>query len=225
MVSEPFDKQKKKLWAVRRYRRNLQRQGCREKPVESQQLALGPNHTNHHLFISRFPLLEFCDVPKLLESDDPEQSVIINETAAKTFGWENPIGKKIQELDGRHIIKTVIGVIKDYHIVFVRQAIEPLLISDSPEGYEVLVIKIVPGSTAKTLEALKKKWKEIAPSTPFEFNFLGDRFNSQYDSEERLSQIFSYFSLLAIFIAVWVFSVWRHIQSSRGPRRSAYGKF
>jgi putative ABC transport system permease protein len=132
---------------------------------------------------------------------DPEQSVIINETAAKTFGWEKPIGKKIQELDGRHIIKTVIGVVKDYHIVSVRQAIEPLLISDSPEGYEVLVIKIVPGSTAKTLEALKKKWKEIAPNTPFEFNFLGDRFNSQYDSEERLSQIFSYFSLLAIFIA------------------------
>jgi putative ABC transport system permease protein len=132
---------------------------------------------------------------------DPAQSVIINETAAKTFGWDKPVGKKIQELDGRHIIKTVIGVVKDYHIVSVRQAIEPLLISNSPEGYEVLVIKTVPGSTAETLNALEKKWKEIAPGMPFEFDFLGDRFNSQYDSEERLSQIFSYFSLLAIFIA------------------------
>jgi putative ABC transport system permease protein len=132
---------------------------------------------------------------------DPEHSVIINETAAKTFGWEKPIGKKIQELDGRHIVKTVVGVIKDYHIVSVRQAIEPLLISNSPEGYEVLVIKTVRGSTAETLDTIEKKWKEIAPGTPFEFNFLGDRFNSQYDSEERLSLIFSYFSLLAIFIA------------------------
>ena len=132
---------------------------------------------------------------------DAAQSVIINETAAKTFGWDNPLGKKIQELDGRKIIKTVIGVIKDYHTVSVRQAIEPLFISNSPEGYEAIVIKIFPGHTVETLGALEKKWKEIAPGTPFEFYFLGDRFNSQYDAEERLSQIFAYFSLIAVFIA------------------------
>jgi putative ABC transport system permease protein len=132
---------------------------------------------------------------------DPEQSVIINETAARTFGWNEPLGKKIRELDGRQITKTVIGVIKDYHLVSVRIAIEPLLISNSPEGYEALLIKIAPGNTTGILEALRAKWKEVAPGTPFEFHFLGDTFNSQYNAEERLGQIFSYFSILAIFIA------------------------
>jgi putative ABC transport system permease protein len=132
---------------------------------------------------------------------DPAQSVIINETAAKTFGWDNPIGKKIQELDGRKIIKTVIGVIKDYHTVSVRQAIEPLFISNAPEGYEAIVIKMLPGRTAGILGSLENKWKEIAAGIPFEFYFLGDQFSNQYDAEERLSRIFTYFSLLAIFIA------------------------
>jgi len=132
---------------------------------------------------------------------DPAQSVLINETAAKTFGWDDPIGKKIRELDGRKITKTVIGVVKDYHTVSARQAIEPLLISNEPKGYEALVIKTVPGNSTKTLEVLKNKWDEFASGTSFEFHFLGDRFNSQYDSEERLSRIFGYFSLLAIFIA------------------------
>jgi putative ABC transport system permease protein len=132
---------------------------------------------------------------------DPAQSVIINETAARTFGWDEPLGKKIRELDGRKITKTVIGVVKDYHIVSVRQAVEPLLISNSPEGYQALVIKTVPGKMAGILDTLQKKWKEVAPDTPFDFNFLGDTFNSQYNAEKRLSQIFSYFSILAIFIA------------------------
>jgi putative ABC transport system permease protein len=132
---------------------------------------------------------------------DQAQSVIINETAARTFGWDNPIGKKIRELDGRKISKTVIGVVKDYHIVSVHQAIEPLLISNSSEGYEALVIKIASRDVAETLKALDNKWKEVAPGSPFEFHFLGDGVISQYDSEEHLGRIFSYFSLLAIFIA------------------------
>lgn len=132
---------------------------------------------------------------------DPAQSVMINETAAKTFGWDDPIGKKIRELDGRKITKTVIGMIKDYHTVSVRRAIEPLLISNSPEGYEAIVIKLAPGNTEENLEAIRDVWKRVAPGTPFEFNFIGDTFNSQYIAEERLGQIFSYFSMLAIFIA------------------------
>jgi putative ABC transport system permease protein len=63
-----------------------------------------------------------------------------------------------------------------------------------------MAIKIRPANVAATLAALKNKWKEVAPGTPFEFYFLGDSFNRQYITEERLSQIFSYFSLLAIFI-------------------------
>jgi putative ABC transport system permease protein len=132
---------------------------------------------------------------------DPAQSIIINETAAKMFGWDAPLGKKIRELDEHATPKTVIGVIKDYHTVSVRVAIEPLLISNSPDGYEALVIKIAPGNTDEILNALRDKWKEVAPGTPFEFHFLGDTFNRQYNAEERLGKIFSYFSILAIFIA------------------------
>ncbi len=132
---------------------------------------------------------------------DPAQSVLINETAARTFGWDHPIGKKIRELDGRKIARTVIGVVRDYHTVSARQAIEPILISNEPQGFQALLIKTVPGNLAQTLDALENRWDEVTAGAPFEFYFLDDSINSQYRSEERLGRIFSYFSLLAIFIA------------------------
>jgi len=132
---------------------------------------------------------------------DPAQSVLINETAARTFGWNDPIGKKIRELDGRKITKTVIGVVRDYHTVSARQAIEPILISNEPQDFKILVIKTTPGNVARALDALENSWNGVTAGAPFEFYFLDDSIDSQYRSEERLGRIFSYFSLLAIFIA------------------------
>jgi len=130
-------------------------------------------------------------------STDTRGSVIINETAAKKFGWNDPIGKTIR--GGR--TRTVIGVVKDFHWQSLHKEIPPVLMSYMPGWYNSLSIRISPENISGTLSFVRKKWSEIYPQIPFDYYFLDESFDHQYRAEERLSEIFSYFTLFAIFIA------------------------
>ncbi|MCP4725005.1 MAG: hypothetical protein GY863_08220, partial [bacterium] len=138
-------------------------------------------------------------------STDRFNSVIINETAAISFGWvetpgdyNNCIGKTIKE--GQRS-RPVIGVISDFHLQSVHKAIVPLFIDYIPGYYNTLSIRVNPDGLMETIDFLREKWGEIAPGNPFDFRFLDESYDRQYRSDERLSEIFSYFTILAIFIA------------------------
>jgi putative ABC transport system permease protein len=134
---------------------------------------------------------------------DQTRSVIINETAAKRFGWEDPVGKTIGDLsdDGAILKKPVIGVVKDFHIESLHREIGPLLITNNPEWLNTLSIRIAQANIPKTMGFLSERWMQHNPLRPFRYFFLDDSFDVQYRADERLSKIFSYFSILAIFIA------------------------
>jgi putative ABC transport system permease protein len=133
--------------------------------------------------------------------NDPQGSVLINETSAKKFGWDDPLGKKIQEIYGNKPIKTVIGVVRDFHMSSLHHMIEPMYINNSYPEIETISIRIGQENITAMVSSIRSKLKEVAPNAPFDYFFLDDLFDSQYRTEERLSRIFSYFSLLAIFIA------------------------
>lgn len=132
---------------------------------------------------------------------DPQESVLINETAALKFGWTDPLGKKIQEIYGTKQTKIVIGVIEDFHMSSLHSAIEPMYITSSHPGINVLCVRTSPGNVAELLDTIRSIWTDFATSTPFDYFFLDESFDRQYRAEERLSRLFSAFSLLAIFIA------------------------
>ncbi len=132
---------------------------------------------------------------------DPDKSVLINETAARRLGWDEPLGKLIREGDDRMIPKTVVGVVEDYHFMSLHDTIEPLLITNTRDDLEALIIRLGPGDVSAILGSLQARWESVVPGLPFDYFFLDQEFDSQYRAEERLSRIFAYFSLLAIFIA------------------------
>jgi putative ABC transport system permease protein len=134
---------------------------------------------------------------------DQTRSVIINETAAKRFGWEILDGKTISDLsnDGSVLKRPVIGVVKDFHIESLHREIGPLIITNNPEWLNTLSIRVAQNNIPETLGFLSEKWKQHNPLRPFRYFFLDDSFDAQYRADERLSKIFSYFSILAIFIA------------------------
>ncbi|MGD8538476.1 MAG: ABC transporter permease [Candidatus Aminicenantes bacterium] len=136
-------------------------------------------------------------------STDRTQSVIINATAAKRFGWDDPVGKTIGELRNIGGIqkRPVIGVVKDFHIESLHREIGPLLITSNTEWLNTLSVRIATDNIASTLGFLSEKWMKHNPLRPFQYSFLDDSFDAQYKADERLSNIFSYFSILAIFIA------------------------
>jgi putative ABC transport system permease protein len=132
---------------------------------------------------------------------DPQESVLINETAASKFGWTDPLGKKIQEIYGTKQTKTVIGVLEDFHMTSLHNMIEPMYITASHPGINVLCIRISHANVAGLLDTIRSTWRDIASGAPFDYFFLDESFDRTYRAEERLSRLFSTFSLLAIFIA------------------------
>jgi putative ABC transport system permease protein len=138
-------------------------------------------------------------------STDRLESVIINETAAKKFGWVSPIGKQFifapepnsQEKERR---MNVVGVIKDYHNASLRLKIEPMILFYDPAGFSSFVLRIAGTNIQKTVSLIRDKWKELLPQKPFDYFFLDDSFDSQYRAEERMGNLILRFSLLAIFV-------------------------
>lgn len=133
-------------------------------------------------------------------STDIKEAYIINETAAKKFGWmENAVGKKLAFAEGRP--GKIIGVVKDFHFRALQQEIEPLALMIDEQTLAFASFKINPLNVSETLAYIKNKWQGYEPEREFDFFFMDDEFAAQYEAEEKLSAILSFFALLAIFIA------------------------
>ena len=127
---------------------------------------------------------------------------IINESAVKALGISNEkaIGVKI---DHRFWDESgeVVGVAKDFFYRSKHQAIAPLVIKASPKYVRFLSIKIAAADLKNTLQVLETKWKALMPSSPFVYTFLDQDTENLYKAEEKIGEIFKYFSLMAILIS------------------------
>jgi putative ABC transport system permease protein len=137
---------------------------------------------------------------------DSQESIIINQAAAKKLGWvDNALGKEIElfmSMDSMRKYK-IVGVVKDYHFQSLHEKIEPLILYNAnPYGgnFYRLSIRCKPGNIQGTLSFVESKWREFDSKYPFEYVFLEDRYESLYRGEERLAQLFGYFTLLAVII-------------------------
>ncbi|HYG19001.1 MAG TPA: ABC transporter permease [Ohtaekwangia sp.] len=133
-------------------------------------------------------------------TSDTTYAVLVNEAMVKRMSWENPLGKKFIFGGGPNPEKRVVGVVKDYHQNSLYDAIEPLMIVLNTRN-NYLFVKTKEGDVREALASVEKTWKEINPNAPFEFEFLDQDFNSQYQSDEKRSLIFTAFSGLTILIA------------------------
>ncbi len=135
------------------------------------------------------------------KASDRFSAFIINESAAQAFGWTSPLGKQIAWAHRRNKKGTVIGVIKDFHFRSLHQSIEPLILLVRNNNFRNMFIKINSENIPQSLASIKNRWEEFFPARPFEYFFLDDDINKMYASEMRMSQMFRYTAVLAIFIA------------------------
>jgi len=135
-------------------------------------------------------------------------AVLINQAAAKYFGYDAPLGRLLttvdmeEDADGpkpRLTTFTVIGVVEDFHFESLRAAISPLVIrlGDSRGS---LILRVKAGGVAAVLEALRAQWRALLPGEPFAYCFLDERFEAIYKTEMRIGRVFAIFAGLAVFI-------------------------
>jgi putative ABC transport system permease protein len=133
---------------------------------------------------------------------DSTKAIVINETAARLYGYRNPadaVGKKFEQW-GRQ--GTIIGVVKDFHFRSLHTKVEPLTLRYGMSwSLNRIIVSVKGNQVAPALSAIEKTWKTVAPQRPFLYYFLDQQFNQQYNAEQHFGYLFSLFSFLAIFIA------------------------
>lgn len=129
-------------------------------------------------------------------------SVIINETLQKKLGWTEPLNKKIVGFGRTGPFElSVVGVVEDFHFRSLHDVIEPSLMFLGPSNNRFLNVKLMPGDQQQSLQMIQEKWKELESSMAFDYYFLEEDYDSLYKAEQRVGEIFFYFTLIAIIIA------------------------
>ena len=131
---------------------------------------------------------------------DTLTGVLVNETLAARFNWEEPIGKRVQLGDGAQVMGSVIGVMKDYHQTGMYNEVESLMLLyrlDNP----ILYVKMAGEDSEASMGFIREKWEEIFPGKPFEYAFLEDDFMEQFSNDKNRRTVFTGFTVLIIIIA------------------------
>ncbi len=125
---------------------------------------------------------------------------VVNETAVKTMGMTDPIGKRFvfRGIDG-----TIAGVVKDFHMYNMHRETGPVVLSRSMDtrSYNRLYVKIAGGKTTEVLADINRLWQQYNADYQFTYRFVDDTFDEMHRSDLRTGKLVSIFSVIAVLIS------------------------
>ncbi|MCB0521326.1 MAG: ABC transporter permease [Lewinellaceae bacterium] len=132
--------------------------------------------------------------------DFPTDSVnyVINETAARLMGLENPVGETISLWDTPG---HVVGLVKDFHVGSFQQKQDPVLMILGPWKNFVYVRLKPTENMSSTLASVGAVFQKINPAYPFEYHFTDKEYEEMHRSEKQTGQLAEVFAFLAIFVS------------------------
>lgn len=132
------------------------------------------------------------------EKPDSGTKIILNETAVRLMGLENPIGTMI---DMRGPNREIIGVVKDFHIQSLYEEIVPMALLCKTEWVSTMLVKMKAGEEKETLAALTSLHDEFNPGLAFDFRFMDNQYQKIYQAEQRVATLSKYFAGMAVLIS------------------------
>jgi len=132
---------------------------------------------------------------------DAQGAFLINETAQKALGWDDPVGREFGRQGHNGPYGRIVGLLKDFHMHSLHLSIMPLYIRLDPARANRISVKIRGWDIPAALAFVRKTWGRFAPEYPFEYSFFDDLFGRAYRVERRLGTMFSVFAGLAVLIA------------------------
>lgn len=135
-------------------------------------------------------------------ASDSTEAFILNQSAVRAIGW----GNEEEAIDKQFLYGNrrgyVVGVVKDFHFESLHQPISPMVFLIPQDRFNEVAIKIRSESKEETLSFLKAEWQAMKPDFPFNYYFVADRFDQQYEAEQKVGTVFGFFAALAIMISV-----------------------
>jgi putative ABC transport system permease protein len=132
--------------------------------------------------------------------DDGKRKILINESLSRGLDFKNPqqaIGQQVR--DGRDTLE-IVGVLEDYHQMSLKAEVIPVAfrLFDAASFFSV---KMEADNYQDVIAAMEKPWKTFFPGNPLDYFLLDQFYNKQYERDDRFGQVFTLFTVLAIFIA------------------------
>src|SRR5690606_19121405 len=131
-----------------------------------------------------------------------DKACIINETALKKFGWNDPIGKQII-LEGKSF--PVIGVVKDFHPFSVHNPIPTyvMFLNDNVISGSTLLSVRFTGNQQKAKSLITSELENIFPNDPFEFKDFSVAFylDEAIPFWQSMKRMFMFFSVVTLLIS------------------------
>ncbi|SFW26221.1 ABC transporter permease [Chitinophaga sancti] len=125
--------------------------------------------------------------------------VILNETALKTIGYTDPIGKTIRS--GANTL-TIIGVIRDMVLYNPYQTAYPLAIIFERDDANAILLRLKKGTDlSKTLGIISPVFEKYNTDQPFAYTFTDQDFAHKFEMENQVGSLAATFALLAILIS------------------------
>ena len=141
----------------------------------------------------------------MLDEKDGKEAVLINEAAAKAFGWDHPIGKKIH-LNEKCIVK---GVIKNISYNAPIHPVAPaMFFLPDNTGRGGIIFKVKEGTWNIVSEKIKAEVDKVNPNAELILSNMEEVYDTYMKSEKTLCQLLSIVSFICIAIAVFgIFSL------------------
>ncbi|WP_320111065.1 ABC transporter permease [Draconibacterium orientale] len=130
------------------------------------------------------------------ELGDDENAYILNENAVNELGLTDPVGKKIDVVDG-----TVIGVVKNFNLHSFHSKIPPLILIASDDFAQQVAVHYKTGTLESVLPLIKSEWQKIVPNEPMNYKTMDEFLKEVYTEEKNLSVIVSVSAFFALLIA------------------------
>ena len=135
--------------------------------------------------------------------------VLVNETVVKRLGLKNETApgtrlySRQSDTDATPFTVEIAGVMKDFNYNSLHENVKPFMLMYQP-GSDALstVVVAVNSKYYKTLLGkMETAWRQNLPGVPFEYVFLDEEVQKQYETEITLSRIINSFTLIAILIS------------------------
>lgn len=136
---------------------------------------------------------------------DTANRMVVNEALLRKFQvpLQKAVGQRLNfDWQGQTHQYEIVGVLKDFHFEDLHQAIEPyaFMLNNRPD-YNYIIAHVNTTDMGNVLRFLEQKWKTLRPEDPFEYTFLNEDFQKNYQAEARTSQLVSYFTAVSILIS------------------------
>ena len=135
---------------------------------------------------------------------DTIKELLINESYAHALGFANATDALNKQLQMNRKTVPVVGIMKDFHDLSVKSAINPVIFGAA--AGRIFHIKLKANNAGgtqwkNTIASIEKSYKQIYPEEDFNFKFMDETIAKFYESEQKTAALLKWATALSILIS------------------------